>query len=141
MTSSMADIPFVVHNIKDITIGSDSWNLKVKVLRLWSLPDAYNLADFACLEMIFIDGEGTRIEASLPTYLMKSYNIDIVEERLYRFSTFSVVPNTGPYKATPHKYKLVFVKETKISLAEPFFIPVSTLNVKTAEELLSKGDE
>ncbi|KAJ1416620.1 Nucleic acid-binding, OB-fold [Sesbania bispinosa] len=88
MTSSTADIPSVVHNIKDITIGSDSWNLKVKVLRVWSLPDAYNLADFACLEMIFIDGE-----------------------------------------------------ETKISLAGPFFIPVSTLNVKTAEELLSKGDE
>ncbi|KAJ1391440.1 hypothetical protein SESBI_36681 [Sesbania bispinosa] len=141
MARSMAGFPSVVHNIKDITIGSDSWNLKVKVLHIWSPPDAYNLVDFSCLEMILIDGEGTRIEACLPSYLMKRYNMDIVEERLYHFRTFSVVPNTGPYKATPHKYKLIFVKETEISLAEPFFIPVSTLNVITAEELLKKGDE
>ncbi|KAJ1436001.1 Nucleic acid-binding, OB-fold [Sesbania bispinosa] len=137
----MADFPSVVHHIREINMSSVAWNLKVKVLRIWNLPDANTLADFSCVEMLLIDGEGTRIEACLPSHVLKNYRVEILEERLYRFKNFSVVPNTGPYKTTDHKYKLFFVKDTKIAIAEPFFIPVSTLNVISAEELLRKTDE
>ncbi|KAJ1418962.1 Nucleic acid-binding, OB-fold [Sesbania bispinosa] len=137
----MADFPSVVHHIREINMSSVAWNLKVKVLRIWNLPDANTLADFSCVEMLLIDGEGTRIEACLPSHVLKNYRVEILEERLYRFKNFSVVPNTGPYKTTDHKYKLFFVKDTKIAIAEPFFIPVSTLNVISAEELLRKADE
>ncbi|KAJ1412837.1 Nucleic acid-binding, OB-fold [Sesbania bispinosa] len=138
----MDEFPSFIHPVKDITPVIDTWNLKVKVLRMWSAPNMYNPSEFVCLDMILMDSEGARIEASLPNALLNAFRFELVEDRFYRLLNLSVVPNVGPYKTTPHKYKLLFMKKTRIALDVPFptgpysLVPVCAADVSKKWEQL-----
>ncbi|KAJ1377805.1 hypothetical protein SESBI_48490 [Sesbania bispinosa] len=137
----MAEFPTFVHSVKDITPIIDSWNLRVKVLRMWRAPDVYNPSEFVCLDIILIDSEGTKIEACLPNALLNTFRFDLVEDRFYRLMYFSVLPNVGPYKTTPHRYKLLFLKKTMIASDMPFSTVPYSFSPVTADEIIKKGEQ
>ncbi|RYR61416.1 hypothetical protein Ahy_A04g018588 [Arachis hypogaea] len=114
------------------------WRLRVRVLRLWVVHSFENHDVPNSMEMILVDENGTKVQATVKKHLINRFKEHIIECHVYRMSYFSIVENVGSYRATDHEYKLVFLNRTVV-------INVSDDNIiaKTCviDLLISVGEE
>ncbi|VYS59113.1 unnamed protein product [Arabidopsis thaliana] len=73
--------------LRDINLALDQYKIKVLVVRLWR--------SFKSIEMVLVDGEGTRIHASIEERLVKRFQHQFVNGESKIIDTFSFVDYDG----------------------------------------------
>ncbi|KAK8464694.1 hypothetical protein PHAVU_010G059600 [Phaseolus vulgaris] len=106
----------LTHFLNDVNLSKETWNVVVRVLRLWCVQDFTKQKIPFSLEMVLQDEEGVRIHASVRRTLIYKFQNQICEDRVYSIQSFTVASNLGSYRTTKHEYKINFQYGTKVSL-------------------------
>ncbi|KAJ1388935.1 hypothetical protein SESBI_38687 [Sesbania bispinosa] len=105
----MAAVHGPFDSIKDIKEGRQALRLKVRVVRVWEVCQRDNPSNVFSLEMVLLDADGDRIQASIRKAMIRKFRNSIVEGVVYRMIYFSILENN--------------------------FIPKFGIQAKTSEEL------
>lgn len=147
------------HTISEITSKSMHWNLKVRVIRLWIVPDKFKPEIPYSLEMILQDEkvlliqivfiylktiiikqyfvllQGDRIHASIGKTLIKHFREILYELGVFRMNYFVIAPNIMKFKTTPHKHKLNFTVTTNVKEIQDPSFHMDIFNTRTFDKL------
>ncbi|CAJ2652163.1 unnamed protein product [Trifolium pratense] len=125
--------------LASVCSGKESWRIKVRVLRLWSVCSFMKPEQVISLEMVLIDDKGVKIHASVRRQLLYLFNLKIVEGDVYKMSFFTVCPQSGIYRTTPHQFKLDFEMKTKFQACEGNTIDHFGLSLSTIAQISAYG--
>ncbi|QHN82568.1 Replication protein A 70 kDa DNA-binding subunit C [Arachis hypogaea] len=127
--------------VNKINPEKEAWNLKVRVIRLWTVPTFTGQLVPNSMEMILVDESGCKIQAIVRKTMIYKFKQLLSEGRVYVMKLFSVVPNQGSYRATKHQFKLIFQFRTTVRDAICDFIPKSALTISPFTELLETKED
>uniref|UniRef100_A0A1S3XDX0 Replication protein A 70 kDa DNA-binding subunit B/D first OB fold domain-containing protein n=1 Tax=Nicotiana tabacum TaxID=4097 RepID=A0A1S3XDX0_TOBAC len=130
------------HNdfIKDITISKMQWKLKVRVVRLWEVPDRYNSDTTFSIELVLQDEKENRIQASIGKSVLHLFKTQINELELYVMAYFIVCQNKERFKITKHNLRLTFTQRTTVAeISDPLF-PMNIFDLRPYDQLINKVD-
>ncbi|KAJ1417721.1 hypothetical protein SESBI_16388 [Sesbania bispinosa] len=123
--------------IKELFPTKEDWRLKVKVSRLWDVPRR-DSKGVAAVNMILIDEEGNKIQASIfQPELISKFESCINEGNCYNIENLSIGENSGNYKSTKHPYRITFGFETKVTPCEAV-IPDYAFDFAPFDKILSE---
>ncbi|XP_070011312.1 uncharacterized protein [Nicotiana sylvestris] len=124
--------------ISEISMSKMSWNLKVRVVRLWHVPDGEKPENSNSIELIIQDEKRDRIHATIRRVVMHIFKTKIHEMRLYVMKNFVVEPNNLKIKTNKHKVKLTFSHRTNVyEISDPQF-NLNIFNFKPYEHLTNQ---
>ncbi|XP_057445625.1 uncharacterized protein LOC130737797 isoform X1 [Lotus japonicus] len=94
---------------------------KVRIISMWNTRARYLPTVQSCTEVILLDKEGSKIQASV----CKDHRLrgEIFTGFVYKISKFKVIPNTRELRCTSHGYRLVFNTHTILTLSGDTSIP------------------
>ncbi|KAJ1416989.1 hypothetical protein SESBI_16932 [Sesbania bispinosa] len=95
---------------------------RARVNRLWSVPNMKIPLEINSVEIVLVDSQGCKIQATILRELVNIFQSNIVEEGSYIFCDFDVVRNVGSYKPTRHPFKILFKEGTVVKPTEPDFV-------------------
>ncbi|KAJ1441611.1 hypothetical protein SESBI_01233 [Sesbania bispinosa] len=98
----MAMVPGGFHLIKNLCGRRENWRLMVKLVRFWNMCSVATPNDPYALQMLFMDEEGERIEATVQRPLMN------------KFRHALLMGNCGKFRAASHEFKLMFNATTNL---------------------------
>ncbi|CAJ2643107.1 unnamed protein product [Trifolium pratense] len=127
--------------ISEITSGKIDFQLRVRVINLWSTPDRANPAEDGALHMIFLDKDCEKIYATVRKDLLSQFKDDIEEGAAYVMERLMVGKNDSSFKSTPHKHKLNFMRGTKLIKVKATEIPPNHFNFMSFHEILTSTKE
>ncbi|XP_019241576.1 PREDICTED: uncharacterized protein LOC109221556, partial [Nicotiana attenuata] len=129
-----------LHEISQISSNSMQWNLKVRVVRMWEMPDRFNPGKPYSIELILQDAKGDRIQALIGKYVIKFFRTKIQELGLYRMNYFVVVPNNLSLKNTPHNLRLTFTQRTTVEEIVDSSFHMNIFNFRPFDQLMTQND-
>ncbi|XP_019246556.1 PREDICTED: uncharacterized protein LOC109226217 [Nicotiana attenuata] len=129
-----------IHDIKQISSNSMQWNLKVRVVRMWIMPDRFNPQIPFSIELVLQDSKGDRIHATIGKYVLKFFRNKIHELRLYRMNYFVVGPNKLKLRTTTHKLKLTFTQKTFVEETNDPSFHMNIFNLRHFHQLTNEHD-
>ncbi|XP_057417661.1 replication protein A 70 kDa DNA-binding subunit C-like [Lotus japonicus] len=112
------------NSVASICHGRDTWRIRVRVLRIWEMCPIADLENPFAVQLVLMDAEGLRIEATIRKLPIRKLFGEVVEGNIYRISFFSVVPNVGVYKVSQHEFKILSNNRTRIVPDESSLIPM-----------------
>ncbi|KAJ1430916.1 Nucleic acid-binding, OB-fold [Sesbania bispinosa] len=137
----MALVNGPIDMVRNICGVKDSWRLKVRVVRLWKSCSKNDPKKVFSLEMVLVDAEGARIQASIRKPMIRKFADVVVEGEVYKMIHFVVVKNLGNIRATKHEFKLIFNSRTTVFRAESQLIPEFGLSLSSSEDIRkTKGE-
>ncbi|KAJ1409128.1 Nucleic acid-binding, OB-fold [Sesbania bispinosa] len=83
------------------------------------------------IDMVLMDVEGGRIQATIRKPMMKMFSNLIAEGEVYSMMSFAMIKNVGCYRASRHEYKLLFSAKTKVYQSQSTVITVDLMGVLT----------
>ncbi|ESQ38812.1 hypothetical protein EUTSA_v10029157mg [Eutrema salsugineum] len=89
------------------------------------------------LEMVLVDQEGDRIQATVEKFFAKYFRKDLVEGRSVLINTFKVVEYNSEYRTTRTPFKIVFYATTTVSICLDFLQEVPEKYMKSFPDILS----
>ncbi|CAH9069517.1 unnamed protein product [Cuscuta europaea] len=105
--------------LKDVTTQLDDKGvLLVRVVHMWIVPDKGNSSESYMIDMVLMDEEGMRIQATIENSHVSNFKDKIKEHGLYGMMRFEVRANNGDYRPTSHSFRLYFKENTKIKERE-----------------------
>ncbi|XP_025700369.1 uncharacterized protein [Arachis hypogaea] len=128
-------------SISKIHPPREAWRLKVRVLRTWIVPSFGNYDVANSMEIVLVDGDSNKIQATVKKQLINRFKESIIEGQTYRMSYFSVVPNQGNYRAAEHEFKLVFLNRTTVIPVPDDDIPKTCFSFCPFDELLNMTED
>ncbi|MED6193410.1 hypothetical protein PIB30_019144 [Stylosanthes scabra] len=114
------------------------WNLKMRLIRLWKVPSVVDKKYKASLEIVFIDSEGSRINAMVRANHIRLFENMLQEGKAYVISNVAVASNDIKFKPTTHAYRLIFKKETRVYHIEDNTIPLESFQFIPSSKILSE---
>ncbi|XP_024010281.1 uncharacterized protein LOC112085309 [Eutrema salsugineum] len=108
--------------VRDLRPGSDNFVIKVNILKIW---DGFKGRGGCSLEMVLVDQEGDRIQATLERFFAKSFRKDLIEGRSVIINTFKVVEYNSEYRTTRTPFKIVFYATTTVSVGK--YVTLATI--------------
>ncbi|KAJ1434114.1 hypothetical protein SESBI_05680 [Sesbania bispinosa] len=130
----MALVPACVHNIKSLCGWKENWRLVVKLVRVWKMSSVAAPHDPYATQMVFLDQEGSRIEATIQKHHMLKFAHAGVEGEVYKVANFGLMRNVGKFQAASHDFKLILNASTKMVPCPNYSIPCLGLSlVKTSD--------
>ncbi|KAK2396510.1 replication factor A protein [Trifolium repens] len=113
------------HFVSEISPISEYWILRVRVARIWTVPNmvAENVPNN--IEIVFIDQRGDKISATASRYLMDKFKFLLKEGCIYFISNFKLTPNIGSYRATTFPHKIIVTNNTDVWLDHCFIFPTN----------------
>ncbi|KAK2386767.1 replication protein A 70 kDa DNA-binding subunit [Trifolium repens] len=127
--------------ISEISGGKIDFDLRVRVINLWSTPDRNNPAEEGAIHMIFLDERLDRIHATIRKHLISRFKDQIQEGAAYNFERFMVAKNDPTFRVTPHKHKLNFKRGTKVFKVDATEIPMNHFEFVPFQEILASTKE
>ncbi|KAJ1397111.1 hypothetical protein SESBI_32017 [Sesbania bispinosa] len=121
--------------------GRQTWRLKVRVERMWEMFPLDEPSKPFFVEMVLLDSEGVKIQASIRKPMMKKFKGLISEGDVCKMYFFGVVKNLGSYRATRHEYKLLFYLRTKVTRCESMTIPFIGLAPASLKDIMDTGGQ
>ncbi|KAJ1435999.1 Nucleic acid-binding, OB-fold [Sesbania bispinosa] len=121
--------------------GKDSWRLRVRVVRLWEMCSIVDPTNPFAIDMVLLDVEGGKIQATIRKPMMKKFRNVISEGEVYTMLNFAVIKNVGSYRACRHEFKLLFSAKTKVFPAQSDVIPTVGLSLMTTEQIAKTNGE
>ncbi|KAJ1425376.1 hypothetical protein SESBI_11087 [Sesbania bispinosa] len=136
----MAMVPAGFHTINSLCGRRQIWRLRVKVVRLWNMCVVATPNDPFAMQVLLVDEEGGRIEATIKKQNMKKFANLLVEGQVYKIIDFGITSNFGKFRAAGHDYKLTFNGSTRIIPFPNVAIPFHGLSLtKSSDILKTKG--
>ncbi|XP_027906001.1 replication factor A protein 1-like, partial [Vigna unguiculata] len=120
---SLSELQKQTQNVSQVTPEKENWNIIVRVIRSWFVPDFTKQRCPFSMELVIQDKEGSKIHASIRRTLIYKFQTKISEGDVYAIQNFSVAPNSGIYRTTHHPYKINFQFGTKVSLLDGNLVP------------------
>ncbi|XLR15270.1 hypothetical protein S83_043208 [Arachis hypogaea] len=117
--------------LMDVSPKKLAWNFLVYVVRLWEAPSRYNPKEINSIEM------GGRIQASVPKALVRRWNDNLAEFKMYKMSNFIVVDKREKTKTTMNRWTLNFSHRTVVLLVENPTFPLQAFRLTQISELLN----
>ncbi|XP_057452415.1 uncharacterized protein LOC130744238 [Lotus japonicus] len=115
-------------SIRSLCPGRETWKIRARVIRKWEMAPTSDLAKPYALQLVLIDSESSKIEATIKKYMISKFVRDIVEGNVYQITYFNVVDNNGSYRAAEHEYRIMFNSKTKVQIDQYFIGLVSTVS-------------
>lgn len=137
----MASLSASLNSVASLCSGRDTWRIKVRVVRMWEMCPISEPGKPFAVQMVLIDAEGQRIEATIIKSLIRKLFGEIVEGNICKITYFSVVPNLGVYKAAKHEFKIIFNSRTKIVPEESDLIPLYGFDFMNSAEIAHTNGE
>ncbi|MCH79284.1 ATP-dependent DNA helicase PIF1 [Trifolium medium] len=141
ITMANSGIYVKLTKISEITGGKIDFQLRVRVINLWSTPDRADPTEEGALHMIFLDKDCGRIYANVRKDLLAQFKDDIEEGAAYIVERFMVGKNDSSFKSTPHKHKLNFMRGTKMIKVNATEIPPNHFDFMPFIEILAATKE
>ncbi|ESQ56368.1 hypothetical protein EUTSA_v10027242mg, partial [Eutrema salsugineum] len=120
--------------VRDLRPGSDNFVIKVNILKIW---DGFKGRGGCSLEMVLVDQEGDRIQATVERFFAKSFRKDLIEGRSVLINTFKVVEYNSEYRTKRTPFKIVFYATTTVSVCLDFPQDVPEKYMKSFPDILS----
>ncbi|XP_027938803.1 ATP-dependent DNA helicase RRM3-like [Vigna unguiculata] len=120
---SLSEVQKQTQNVSQVTPEKENWNIIVRVIRSWFVPDFTKQRCPFSMELVIQDKEGSKIHASLRRTLIYKFQTEISEGHVYAIQNFSVAPNSGIHRTKHHPYKINFQFGTKVSLLDGNLVP------------------
>ncbi|RYR74781.1 hypothetical protein Ahy_A02g009498 [Arachis hypogaea] len=113
-----------IHKIADINPTIDNLCVRIRVIRLWTLPIYGNSPLPYSIEMVWLDEDGGKIHASVKKAFVSRF-VNLLEEGIsYQIRYFGVGLNKGYFKTTHHEYVVNLNQRTDVHrLPESSSIP------------------
>ncbi|XP_052119057.1 replication protein A 70 kDa DNA-binding subunit B-like [Arachis duranensis] len=127
--------------ISKIVPPREAWRLKVRVIRAWIVPSFGNPDSPNSMELILVDENSNKIQATIRKQLINRFKDNIIEGNCYKMCYFSVVPNHGSYRATKHEFKLTFLFQTIVTTLPDDIIPRVCFTLYPFEEILQMSQD
>ncbi|KAJ1380259.1 hypothetical protein SESBI_46154 [Sesbania bispinosa] len=131
----MAMVLGLYHSIKSLCGMRQNWRLRVKLVRVWNMTSVAKPNDPYARQMVFIDEEGGRIEATVPKQHMNKFAHALVEGQMYMITNFGLLKNSGKFRAAVHEFKVIFNATTVLSPCQHFSIPSSRFALMKTDEI------
>nr|XP_009770374.1 PREDICTED: uncharacterized protein LOC104221090 [Nicotiana sylvestris] len=124
--------------IKDVIISKMQWKLKVRVVRLWKVPDCFSLDTTFSIELALQDEKGDRIHASIGKSILHLFKTQIIELELYHMTNFIVCHNKEKFNTTKHRLRLTFTQRIiVVETTDPLF-PMNIFDLRPYDQLKNK---
>ncbi|RYR35287.1 hypothetical protein Ahy_A10g050441 [Arachis hypogaea] len=113
-----------IHKIADISPTIDNFCVRIRVIRLWTVPSYENSLSPYSIEMVCLDEDGGKIHASIKRAFMSRF-VNLLEEGIsYQIRYFGIGLNKGYFKTTHHEYVVNLNQHTDVhKLSESSSIP------------------
>lgn len=106
--------------IKDLDITKSTFNLKVKVLRLWTQPDLRNIGEIFSIEMILMDEEGNKIQGNVLRKWFARFQPVLQEGQAFYVLNPTMCENRSKLKFGRGQDKISFYHDTRIHRCTDF---------------------
>ncbi|KAL6580531.1 hypothetical protein OROMI_008555 [Orobanche minor] len=114
--------------LADLDKNRIDWNIQVRCCRKWQIPEHGNVC--ASMEIVLVDKDGTRIQATVKGHIMDRF-IDIIQEgQLLKIKQFSVVDRPKFFPAADHPYKIIFHKNNYVGPTVSTRFPKTIFNFR-----------
>ncbi|KAJ0431310.1 putative nucleic acid-binding, replication factor A [Helianthus annuus] len=109
-----------ITSLNELDVTKTDVTIKVRILKLWKLLSFKVKNAIHAVELILMDEEGTKIQASVGGNYLVKYGRFLVEKSCVMVTKFDVGDNVSPYRPTNHKHKLFFNFSTDIRSIDDF---------------------
>ncbi|KAL4356657.1 hypothetical protein AHAS_Ahas09G0108600 [Arachis hypogaea] len=123
--------------LMDVSLKKFAWNFLVFVVCLWEAPNRYNPKEINSIEMILQDSQGGRIQTLVPKALVRKWNDNFHEFKMYKMSNFIVVDKRDKTKTTMNRWTLNFSHRTVVVLVENPTFPLQAFRLTQILKLLN----
>ncbi|XP_045797898.1 replication protein A 70 kDa DNA-binding subunit E-like [Trifolium pratense] len=130
-------MPPKYNSISEISPSKETWNVLVRIVRMWFVKDMKRDALPYSLEMVLMDKKGEKIHATVRRTLIYKYEKELTEGHVYSISNFSVATNVGSYRTTNHAYKINFQFGTKIKKFDDKLIPANIYMISEPHKIFN----
>ncbi|CAJ2654022.1 unnamed protein product [Trifolium pratense] len=117
MSSNEVQIPKLYDDIMFIKGGNAAGEYQLRVLRKWSVFNSVFPGNVESVDMVMIDMNGHKIQATIPNLLLCLFDNLIDEGNVYVLSNLSVTYNLHEILGSYNRYMLVFNVNTKVNLS------------------------
>ncbi|CDY35663.1 BnaC09g29850D [Brassica napus] len=105
----------VVRQLNDVKPFKDIWKVEIKVLHSWTQHSTYSGGD--SFDFILADKTGVKIHCTCKRNFFP--RVKKLQVGQWKFiENFSVIPATGKYRPTNHKYKMTITGSTNVTNSE-----------------------
>ncbi|KAL2905027.1 Replication protein A 70 kDa DNA-binding subunit [Bienertia sinuspersici] len=101
-----------INMINDLTPINENWRIKIRIIRLWEVPNYNNPNVVDSIELVLVDEKGQGYKQGSCRIIAK----------------FGLISNVGKHRATNHSYKLNFFFKTVVRECEDVHLPLQGLN-------------
>ncbi|CAF2055160.1 unnamed protein product [Brassica oleracea] len=95
--------------VSDLKPFKSMWKIQVKIIRLWK---QYSVDGGLTIEMVLIDSNGVKINASVKKDLVNQFDSFLSQGSSKIIINFSLNPSCGSYRTTIHPYRIGFLSTT-----------------------------
>ncbi|KAJ1396646.1 Nucleic acid-binding, OB-fold [Sesbania bispinosa] len=121
--------------------GRVDWKIRVRIIRLWRLPEFKNPLQTSALEMLLVDEEKIRIHAYVKKALITTFEGTLKEGSAYVMENLLVAENKMKFKTTSHAYKFGFMQSTRVTEIEADNIPSHSFLFVPFPDILAGSNE
>ncbi|XP_057418635.1 replication protein A 70 kDa DNA-binding subunit B-like [Lotus japonicus] len=132
---------FKLDDLSTIDSSKGSWNIVVKVIRLWISPSFGGGKLPFSMEMVLMDAKGSKFHVSVKKTLVYKFQPLLTEGRVYNISYFGVGENSGDFKTTSHPFKLNFHMHTSVRLETKTVITKSPYSFTPLSDIMFKDPD
>ncbi|MED6185652.1 hypothetical protein PIB30_059141 [Stylosanthes scabra] len=100
----------------DDSIYTKAYNIKVRVLKTWSITHSELKYQKPMFDMVVMDNEGCRIQCSIRNPLRTFFEDDLREGNVNSILNFSLSSNDQKYKPTNHAFRIYFKTDTQMRI-------------------------
>ncbi|XP_021742772.1 replication protein A 70 kDa DNA-binding subunit C-like [Chenopodium quinoa] len=125
--------------IQNINSSNENITIQARVIYLWTIPSFNNANDVHSLEMVLLDEQGGKIQASVKKSLLVIFQTKLAEGQVYNISNFGFGFNNGSYKPTGHEYKILFKHLNTVNQVEGASIPIRDFDLKPYNSIVSNN--
>ncbi|KAJ1407228.1 Nucleic acid-binding, OB-fold [Sesbania bispinosa] len=126
--------------LKELHPTIETWFIRGHLLRVWHVTHCNDKSRVLSVEMVFMDAEGTKIQASITNDLLTTIQIPLIEGCLYEIRDALVVINEGKGRPTPHSYRLVIQRHSVFFKVKHRVFNKLGLSSVNSSELVDIGD-
>ncbi|KAH0868343.1 hypothetical protein HID58_075365 [Brassica napus] len=103
--------------VSDLKPFKTMWKIRVKIIRLWK---QYSAAGGLTIEMVLIDYNGVKINASVKKDLVNQFDSFLSQGSSNILINFSLNPSCGSYQTTIHPYIIGFLSTIHVRSCDDF---------------------
>ncbi|CAJ2652616.1 unnamed protein product [Trifolium pratense] len=140
MTTAPDETVKKYHELIHIKHGIDKVEYQLRVLKKWNVLDVSKHGRIHSVDMILIDKNGHKIQASIPGLLCCMFDELIVEGYVYVMSNFFVQYNEGKTMASYHKNLFVFNVNIEVKLSWSSKVPRFGTSLIGSENVLDLSE-